>query len=193
MGRRLPLRGRAVLPLDGTGRRRRPGPPPRPPDHVRHPRRTRPERTRTARLPGWRDSRPVRTGNGAWAQRQLDVYGELLAAFHKLREHLQDADEHTRAFLTGLADTAAVRWREKDQGIWEVRSEPQHFLYSKLMCWVALDRALDLAEELGAQERTRSGAGPGTRSARPSNRKGGASGPAPTRRRSARTPSTRRP
>ncbi|MFI1286698.1 glycoside hydrolase family 15 protein [Streptomyces sp. NPDC020858] len=105
-------------------------------------------------LPGWRDSRPVRTGNGAWAQRQLDVYGELLAAFHKLREHLHDADEHTRTFLTGLADTAAVRWREKDQGIWEVRSGPQHFLYSKLMCWVALDRALDLAEELGARERT---------------------------------------
>ncbi|MFD4245699.1 glycoside hydrolase family 15 protein [Streptomyces sp. NPDC058525] len=104
-------------------------------------------------LPGWRDSRPVRTGNGAWAQRQLDVYGELLAAFHTLRHHLKDADEHTKAFLTGLADTAAVRWREKDQGIWEVRSEPQHFLYSKLMCWVALDRALDLAEALGAQER----------------------------------------
>ncbi|MFF3013726.1 glycoside hydrolase family 15 protein [Streptomyces sp. NPDC057939] len=104
-------------------------------------------------LPGWRDSRPVRIGNGAWAQRQLDVYGELLAAFHKLRHHLHDADDSTRAFLAGLADTAAVRWREKDQGIWEVRSEPQHFLYSKLMCWVAVDRALDLVDELGAQER----------------------------------------
>lgn len=106
------------------------------------------------RLPGWRGSRPVRTGNGAWDQRQLDVYGELLAAFHKLRDYLGGLDEHTRTFLTGLADSAAARWHEKDQGIWEVRSAPQHFLYSKLMCWVALDRALDLSEELGAQGRT---------------------------------------
>ena len=51
------------------------------------------------------------------------------------------------------ADTAAERWREKDQGIWEVRGEPQHFLYSKVMCWVALDRAITLAERLGASDR----------------------------------------
>ena len=56
----------------------------------------------------------------------------------------------TKAFLVACADTAAERWVEKDQGIWEVRGEPQHFLYSKVMCWVALDRAIALAEVLGA-------------------------------------------
>jgi alpha,alpha-trehalase len=112
-------------------------------------------------LAGWRDSRPVRIGNGAWNQRQLDVYGELLSAARRLRGYLGTPDEATRSFLVEVADTAAARWRERDQGIWEVRGEPRHFLYSKLMCWAALDCAIDLAEQLGAQgwlaewERTR--------------------------------------
>ncbi|MEV6619175.1 glycoside hydrolase family 15 protein [Streptomyces sp. NPDC051051] len=105
-------------------------------------------------LPGWRGSRPVRVGNGAWVQRQLDVYGELLSAFGRLRHLLGGLDDPTKAFLAGLVDAAADRWREKDQGIWEVRSAPQHFLYSKLMCWAALDQGLRLAEDLDAQERT---------------------------------------
>ncbi|MER8012466.1 glycoside hydrolase family 15 protein [Streptomyces sp. NPDC094149] len=104
-------------------------------------------------LSGWRNSRPVRIGNGAWNQRQLDVYGELLAAARRLRHYLDGLDAHARRFLAGLADAAAARWTEADQGIWEVRSGPQHFLYSKLMCWVALDSALDLAEDLGAADR----------------------------------------
>jgi GH15 family glucan-1,4-alpha-glucosidase len=99
-------------------------------------------------LSGWRNSRPVRVGNGAWAQQQVDVYGELLDAAHRLRDQIGDIDDDTRAFLVGCADAAAVRWREKDQGIWEVRGEPRHFLYSKVMCWVALDRAIALAEDL---------------------------------------------
>jgi hypothetical protein len=101
-------------------------------------------------LRGWRDSRPVRVGNGAWNQQQIDVYGELLGAAHRLADHLTGIDDDTRGFLIGLADTAAVRWRETDQGIWEVRGEPRHFLYSKVMCWVALDRAIQLASVLGA-------------------------------------------
>ena len=101
-------------------------------------------------LQGWRDSRPVRVGNGAWNQRQLDVYGELLAAAARLRDQLSDIDDTGRAFLIDVADTAATRWREKDQGIWEIRGEPRHFLHSKLMCWVALDRAVHLADLLGA-------------------------------------------
>ncbi|MGQ0576987.1 MAG: glycoside hydrolase family 15 protein [Pseudonocardia sp.] len=107
-------------------------------------------------LSGWRDSRPVRVGNGAWNQRQIDVYGELLGSAHRLVEQLNpDHPGATawREFLVACADTAARRWTETDQGIWEVRGEPRHFLYSKLMCWVALDRAIAMAGILRATGR----------------------------------------
>jgi alpha,alpha-trehalase len=104
-------------------------------------------------LAGWRDSQPVRVGNGAWNQRQLDVYGELLGAAQRLAGQLGEPDPVTKRFLAAAADTAAARWKEKDQGIWEIRGEPRDFLYSKLMCWVALDRAITLAPRLGAEER----------------------------------------
>jgi alpha,alpha-trehalase len=104
-------------------------------------------------LAGWRASRPVRIGNGAWNQRQLDVYGELLGAAHRLYDQLSGLDEVTRNFLVEVADAAAARWREHDQGIWEVRGDPRDFLYSKLMCWVALDRAIAIADLLNAHDR----------------------------------------
>jgi GH15 family glucan-1,4-alpha-glucosidase len=104
-------------------------------------------------LAGWRGSRPVRVGNAAWLQRQLDVYGELLVAAQRLVDQLGELDPVTRQFLAAAADTAAARWREKDQGIWEIRGEPQDFLHSKLMCWVAVDRAIALAGHLGAEDR----------------------------------------
>jgi alpha,alpha-trehalase len=104
-------------------------------------------------LRGWRGSRPVRDGNGAWNQRQLDVYGELLGAAQRLVDQLGELHPATRRFLVAAADTAGQRWREKDQGIWEIRGEPRDFLYSKLMCWVALDRAIGLADQLDAKER----------------------------------------
>jgi GH15 family glucan-1,4-alpha-glucosidase len=123
-------------------------------------------------LSGWRHSKPVRVGNDAWKQRQLDVYGELLGAVYRLSDHLFDTDERrvgplspvrwgapsqlapaTRRFFVQLADTAAGRWGDKDHGIWEVRGEPRHFLYSKLMCWLALDRAIAMADRLDAQAR----------------------------------------
>jgi GH15 family glucan-1,4-alpha-glucosidase len=104
-------------------------------------------------LSGWRASAPVRVGNGAWNQRQLDVYGELLDAAALLPDQVARLAPATRAFLADLADAAATRWREKDQGIWEIRGEPRHFLYSKLMCWVALDRAIALADLLDADDR----------------------------------------
>jgi GH15 family glucan-1,4-alpha-glucosidase len=104
-------------------------------------------------LRGWRDSRPVRIGNDAWRQQQIDVYGEVLAAAHRLAGQLATMDDDVRAYLTALADAAADRWPDADQGIWEVRGEPRHFLYSKVMCWVALDRAIDLAGRLGATGR----------------------------------------
>jgi GH15 family glucan-1,4-alpha-glucosidase len=104
-------------------------------------------------LRGWRGSRPVRVGNGAWNQRQLDVYGELLGAAQRLIDQLGELEPATRSFLVAAADMAGRRWEEKDQGIWEIRGEPRDFLYSKLMCWVALDRAIALAEQLGAEHR----------------------------------------
>ncbi|WP_036963507.1 glycoside hydrolase family 15 protein [Promicromonospora kroppenstedtii] len=105
-------------------------------------------------LSGWRDSRPVRVGNDAWTQPQLDVYGELLASAYRLRHQLKTPSAATRNFLVGLADTAAALWEQPDNGIWEVRGEPRHFLFSKLMCWVALDRAAALAGQLRAEDRS---------------------------------------
>ncbi|MEO7981921.1 MAG: glycoside hydrolase family 15 protein [Sporichthyaceae bacterium] len=104
-------------------------------------------------LEGWCDSRPVRVGNGAWDQAQNDVYGELLGSAHRLADQLGGIDDQTKAFLVACADTAAERWTEKDQGIWEVRGDPQHFLYSKVMCWVALDRAIALADMIDASSK----------------------------------------
>jgi alpha,alpha-trehalase len=105
------------------------------------------------RLAGWRGSRPVRIGNAAWNQRQLDVYGELIGAAHLLQAQLRNVDDTTREFLCDVVDAAASRWPQKDQGIWEMRGEPQHFLHSKLMCWVAVDRGIQLADLLGAGDR----------------------------------------
>jgi alpha,alpha-trehalase len=100
-------------------------------------------------LRGWRDSAPVRVGNGAWDQVQLDVYGELLNALHVYRERLGELHPEIQGFVAELADTAARRWREKDSGIWEMRGEPRHHLSSKVLCWVALDRAVKLGPGLG--------------------------------------------
>jgi GH15 family glucan-1,4-alpha-glucosidase len=104
-------------------------------------------------LTGWRNSAPVRVGNEAWTQRQLDVYGELLDAACRLPEQLDRLGPATRQFLADLADSAAARWQEKDQGIWEVRGQPRDFVYSKLMCWVAVDRAIRLAARLESVDR----------------------------------------
>jgi GH15 family glucan-1,4-alpha-glucosidase len=99
-------------------------------------------------LRGWRDSRPVRVGNGAWTQVQLDVYGEFLNALYLYREKLGELHPEIQAFVADLADTAARRWREPDSGIWEMRGEPRHHLSSKVQCWTALDRAVKLAPQL---------------------------------------------
>src|SRR5437763_846512 len=102
-----------------------------------------------AHLRGWRDSRPVRVGNGAWNQTQLDVYGELLNALYVYKERLGELHPEIQAFVADLADTAAARWRESDAGVWEMRGEPRHHLSSKVLCWTALDRAVKLAPALG--------------------------------------------
>jgi GH15 family glucan-1,4-alpha-glucosidase len=100
-------------------------------------------------LRGWRDSQPVRVGNGAWGQTQLDVYGELLNALYLYREQLGELHPEIQEFVAYLADMAALRWPETDAGMWEMRGEPRHHLSSKVLCWVALDRAVKLAPALG--------------------------------------------
>src|SRR3954447_25207030 len=105
-------------------------------------------------LRGWRDSAPVRVGNGAWDQVQLDVYGELLNALHLYQDKLGDLHPEIQAFVADLADTAARRWSETDSGMWEMRGEPRHHLSSKVLCWTALDRAVKLAPQLGSYAKT---------------------------------------
>jgi len=100
-------------------------------------------------LPGFRDSRPVRIGNAAWDQKQLDVLGEVLDAVEQLREELGELDEPTRELLVALANRAATTWREPDAGMWEARDQQRQYVSSKVMCWVALDRAVRLAPLLG--------------------------------------------
>src|SRR5215217_3252451 len=105
-------------------------------------------------LRGWRESTPVRVGNGAWDQVQLDVYGELLNSLWLYREKLGDLHPEIQAFVADLADTAARRWTETDSGMWEMRGEPRHHLSSKVLCWTALDRAVKLAPQLGSYAKT---------------------------------------
>ncbi|MHB8168944.1 MAG: glycoside hydrolase family 15 protein [Thermoleophilia bacterium] len=103
-------------------------------------------------LAGFNGSRPVRVGNGAWKQTQLDVLGEVLNAAFRLRNRLEfSADRPLRETLINFADLAARHWQMPDSGIWESRGEERHYLLSKVMCWVALDRAVKLAGALGAQ------------------------------------------
>jgi alpha,alpha-trehalase len=97
-------------------------------------------------LEGYRGSKPVRIGNGAARQFQLDVFGELLDAAWMYRVHGGVVDDVFWELLADVAGTVLEKWPEPDQGIWEIRGEPRHFTYSKVMAWVALDRAIRIAE-----------------------------------------------
>jgi GH15 family glucan-1,4-alpha-glucosidase len=99
---------------------------------------------RTLELDGYRGSRPVRVGNGAAAQTQLDIYGALLQTALVYTQAGGRLDRESGRRLAGIADLVCQIWRQPDSGIWEVRSEPAHFTQSKMMCWVALDRAVRL-------------------------------------------------
>ncbi len=102
---------------------------------------------------GWRNSRPVRIGNGAFDQRQLDVWGMLLdAIWTEVHRHSLQMPETTWNEVAALVDQAVQSRHEPDQGIWEVRGKPQQFTASKVMCWVAVDRGVRLAEERGDDE-----------------------------------------
>jgi GH15 family glucan-1,4-alpha-glucosidase len=98
-----------------------------------------PERT-LPHLEGYAGSRPVRVGNDAHGQLQLDVYGEVLDAVHRFAQRGGRLDRDTQRLLAGMGDTVRTRWREPDEGIWEGRSGRSHHTHSKVLCWVALDR-----------------------------------------------------
>jgi len=100
-------------------------------------------------LGGYRGSTPVRVGNEAWKQDQLDVFGEVLDAAHLLRDQLGELTPAVQQLLVALADRAASSWQEPDAGMWEARDARRHYTSSKVMCWVALDRAVTLAPRLG--------------------------------------------
>lgn len=100
-------------------------------------------------LDGYKGSRPVRIGNGAARQRQLDIYGEILDAALKLSDYVGQIDVTLWPLLRRLCDAVVTHWQEPDSGIWEVRNGPWHFVYSKVMCWVALDRGLTIARRYG--------------------------------------------
>jgi GH15 family glucan-1,4-alpha-glucosidase len=101
---------------------------------------------RTLELHGYRASRPVRVGNEAAGQTQLDIYGYLLQTALVYAQAGGRLDRETGRRLAGIADLVCRIWRQPDSGIWEVRSRPAHFTHSKMLCWVALDRALRLAD-----------------------------------------------
>jgi len=97
-------------------------------------------------LPGYEQSKPVRVGNLAHAQLQLDVFGEVMDALHQARQAGLSSDDSVWAVQCELLEHLTEVWREPDFGMWEVRSDPRHFTYSKVMCWVAFDRAIQSVE-----------------------------------------------
>ena len=98
-------------------------------------------------LEGYRGSGPVRIGNGAYRQRQLDIYGELLDSVYLYNKYATPISYELWQDVSSLANWVTGHWQTKGQGVWEMRGAPQHFVYSKVMCWVALDRALRLADK----------------------------------------------
>lgn len=106
-------------------------------------------------LPGHEGSHPVRVGNAAAGQRQLDVYGEVLDTLQMADHSGLHSSAHAIELARKLAEHVAMIWREPDQGMWESRDAPQHYVYSKCMAWVAIDRALKLPGALEGDARAR--------------------------------------
>ena len=102
-------------------------------------------------LPGYAGSRPVRAGNAAVRQFQLDVYGELIDCMHVARRAGIDPEDEAWALERKIVEHVAACWREPDEGLWEVRGPRQHFTHSKVMAWVAIDRAIKAVERFGRE------------------------------------------
>ncbi|MBB6172271.1 GH15 family glucan-1,4-alpha-glucosidase [Nocardiopsis mwathae] len=102
-------------------------------------------------LPGYENSRPVRIGNAAVGQYQLDVYGEVMDVLHLARTSGLHAGEHVWGLQRSLVNYLEWCWDEPDEGLWEVRGPRQHFVHSKVMAWVAADRAVRAIEEFGKE------------------------------------------
>ena len=100
-------------------------------------------------LPGYENSRPVRIGNAAVEQLQLDVYGELMDALHAANRYGLEASPVAWSLQVKLLEYLEKIWERPDQGMWEVRGKPRHFTFSKIMCWVAFDRAVKSVEQYG--------------------------------------------
>jgi GH15 family glucan-1,4-alpha-glucosidase len=102
-------------------------------------------------LPGYEGSRPVRIGNAASEQVQLDIYGEIIEAFTLAREHGLEASDHAWQLSVNLLEFLERAWRRPDSGLWEVRGPNRHFTHSKVMAWVAFDRAVHTSETWGRE------------------------------------------
>ncbi len=100
-------------------------------------------------LPGYENSKPVRVGNAAHQQFQLDVYGEVIGSMHRAREAGLDHSEPSWRLQCAIMDFLESAWEQPDEGIWEVRGERRHFTHSKLMAWLAFDRAVQAVENFG--------------------------------------------
>lgn len=100
-------------------------------------------------LEGYEDSRPVRIGNEAYKQNQWDIYGEVMDSALRLSDYAGRIDEDLWPFFRDICDLAIENYADPDSGIWEVRSGDRHFVYSKVMCWVAIDRGIKIAKRYG--------------------------------------------
>jgi GH15 family glucan-1,4-alpha-glucosidase len=98
-------------------------------------------------LASYRGSRPVRIGNGAYDQLQLDIYGELMDGAYLYNKHGAPISYDLWLSLRAGVDWVCDNWQLEDEGVWETRGGRQHFVYSKLMCWVAVDRGIRLADK----------------------------------------------
>jgi GH15 family glucan-1,4-alpha-glucosidase len=107
------------------------------------------EEVELSHLSGYRGSRPVRIGNAARDQIQLDVYGEVIDTLFLYSIYGEPVSDDVWDYILELADRICEEWQNADEGIWEIRGDKQHFTYSKLMCWVGLDRALRIGRDQG--------------------------------------------
>ena len=102
-------------------------------------------------LPGYAGSRPVRIGNAAYEQQQLDVYGELMDSLYACQRYGIETSSYAWDMQLKLLEYLETIWQQPDQGMWETRGEPRHYTFSKIMTWVAFDRAIKTVEQFGAQ------------------------------------------